>query len=92
MSGRITVTTGVMKNVLYLPSQALFESDGRTFVYAKQGSSFAPVDVKLIRRSDRQVVIDKIAEGQIVAMANPVQRDSGGAKGQTGALQALPGR
>ena len=91
MSGRITVTTGVMKNVLYLPSQALFESDGRTFVYAKQGGSFAPVDVKLIRRSDRQVVIDKIAEGQVVAMANPVQRDTG-AKGQTGALQALPGR
>lgn len=91
MSGRITVITGVMKNVLYVPSQALFESDGRAFVYARQGGSFAPADVKLVRRSDRQVVIDKISEGQVVAMANPAQQDSG-AKSQAGALQALPGR
>jgi len=89
MSARIVVTTQVVENALWVPSQALFESDGRTFVYLQSGVSFSPADVKLVRRSESQVVISGLAEGQVVAMASPEEtsrkKGSGG-----GALNAIP--
>jgi HlyD family secretion protein len=71
MSVRLLITTGEMKNALWLPSQALFESDGRRFVYVQSGDSFTPADVKLVRRSESQVVIEGLPEGKVVALANP---------------------
>jgi multidrug efflux pump subunit AcrA (membrane-fusion protein) len=93
MSTRIVVTTQVLNDALWLPSQALFESDGRKFVYVRAGKSFTPADVELVRRSESQVVITGLREGQIVAMASPEQsskKKGGGAPGG-GALKALKG-
>jgi len=93
MSSRIVVTTQVLKDALWLPSQALFESDGRKFVYLRAGNSFTPADVQLVRRSESQVVITGLRAGQIVAMASPEQsskkKDAGAPGG--GALKALKG-
>lgn len=73
MSATITVTTDELKGVLSLPSQALFESDGRTFVYVRSGSTFAPQNVKLVRRNETRAVVDGLAEGETVALANPIE-------------------
>jgi HlyD family secretion protein len=73
MSATIVVTTEEMHNALWLPAQALFESDGRTFVYLRSGKSFTPKDVSLVRRSESQVVIQGLAQGQEVALANPAE-------------------
>lgn len=89
MSARFAITTEVKKNVLWLPSQALFEADGRKFVYARNSAGFSPQDVKLVRRSESKVVIEGLAEGQLVALANPDQMRKQAA-GKTGALQAIP--
>lgn len=89
MSVRMMITTQVMNNVLWLPSQALFESDGRNFVYVRQGRAFTPRDVKLVRRSESRVVIEGIGENELVALANPDQiRDKSGA-GKSSAIQAI---
>ena len=73
MSARLTITTDHLRNVLWLPAQALFESDGRTFVYAHSGPAFTQKDVKLVRRSETRVVISGLGEGELVALANPVE-------------------
>ncbi|HEY4360954.1 MAG TPA: efflux RND transporter periplasmic adaptor subunit [Bryobacteraceae bacterium] len=73
MSANIVVTTDEMHNVLWLPAQALFESDGRTFVYVKSGKSFTAKDVALQRRNETRVVVTGIEEGQEVALANPTE-------------------
>jgi HlyD family secretion protein len=73
MSTKIEITTDEMRQVLWLPAQALFESDGRTFVYLRSGTSFTPKDVKLIRRNETRVVISGLQQGQIVALANPME-------------------
>jgi hypothetical protein len=73
MSATIVVTTEEMHNVLWLPAQALFESDGRTFVYARSGAGFAPKDVSLVRRNESKIVIQGLAQGQEVALANPAE-------------------
>jgi HlyD family secretion protein len=71
MSSNIVITTGTLPNSLWVPSQALFESDSRTFVYLQTPSGFTPRDVKLVRRSESQVVLTGLQEGQMVALANP---------------------
>ncbi len=88
MSARVLITTEVLHNVLWAPSQALFESDGRKYVYVRSNSGFSPMDVKLVRRSESQAVLDGVSENQIVALANPDEV----AKKQNvrgGALQAI---
>ncbi len=88
MSVRVQLTTDVKKNVLWLPSQAVFEADGRKFVYAKTAQGYLPQDVKLVRRSESQAVIEGLPEGTLVALANPDQLKKQPA-GKTGALQAI---
>jgi len=86
---RLRITTEVMRSVLWLPSQALFESDGRKFVYRKTGETFAPVDVKLVRRSESQVVVEGLREGQMIALASPDQMKKQ-QRGRSSALEAIP--
>jgi HlyD family secretion protein len=88
MSTRIVITTGVIPNALWVPSQALFESDGRAFVYAQSPAGFMPHDVKLVQRSESQVVLTGVNEGQVVAMANPDQM-AGKGPAAGGAMKAL---
>jgi hypothetical protein len=88
MSARIVITTDVLRDVLWAPSQAVFESDGRKYVYARSDAGFSPRDVKLVRRSESQAVLSGVSEGQVVALANPdeiMKRQTA----RTGALQAL---
>jgi multidrug efflux pump subunit AcrA (membrane-fusion protein) len=89
MSAEIVITTDQMKQVLWLPAQALFESDGRTFVYLRSGSSFAAHDVKLVRRNETRVVVSGLNAGQVVALANPMEITRK-KSGSSGAMQSLP--
>jgi len=88
MNANLVVEAETLHNVLSVPGQAVFDSDGRTFVWAKSGAGFAPADVKLVRRTESQAVITGISEGRVVALANPQQQAEKKAGG--GALQALP--
>jgi multidrug efflux pump subunit AcrA (membrane-fusion protein) len=88
MSAQIVVTTDELHGVLSLPAQALFESDGRTFVYVKQGGTFVPKNVKLTRRSEMRIVVEGLTEGQEVALSNPTVMEKKKAAGGS-ALQSL---
>lgn len=90
MSVLALITTEVLRNVLWLPSQALFESDGRKFVYVKFGPAFTPQDVKLVQRSESQVVVEGLTEGQVVALASPDLMKKQQSSRTGGALQAIP--
>jgi HlyD family secretion protein len=89
MTSNMVITIETLDNVLWIPSQALFESDGRTFVYARGPSGFVPHDVTLVKRSESQAVVTGIKEGEIVAMSNPDQQLRTGAAQSGGAMKAL---
>jgi len=89
MTSNIVITIEALDNVLWIPSQALFESDGRSFVYLQSPNGFMPHDVTLVRRSESQAVITGIREGELVAMSNPDQANKPAA-GPQSAMQALP--
>jgi HlyD family secretion protein len=67
-----------------VPTQAVFESDGRTFAYVSEAGSFVARDVKIVRRGESQVVIEGLAEGTAVALASPGQEDAAKAKAAPG--------
>ena len=73
MTVRLVITTDVLRGILWIPAQALFEGGSRTYVYTPSGASFTPQDVKLVRRSESQVVVEGLREGQVVALSNPEQ-------------------
>lgn len=88
MTARIVIATHTAKNALWIPAQALYESDGRKFVYLQGPGGFVTKDVTMIRRGESQVIVDGLQEGAVVAMANPTQNETGpGKKG--GATKAI---
>jgi biotin carboxyl carrier protein len=88
MSVRVQILTETMKNALWVPTQAVFESDGRRFAYVSEAGSFVARDVKIVRRGESQVVIEGLAEGTAVALASPDQQDA--AKGKAAAGKSGP--
>ncbi len=88
MSGTVSITTDLLKKVLWVPAQAVFESDGRTFVYVRSGASFVPADIKLLRRSESRVALAGLSEGQVIALTSPEQVKKQKA-GPSGAMKAI---
>jgi hypothetical protein len=89
MSARVEITTETMKNVLWIPAQALFESDGKMYVYARTGGTFRRQDVTLVRRNETRVVLTGLRQGQKVALANPAELAPRKAKTGGSPLEAL---
>jgi len=89
MTSNILITVESLDDVLWLPSQALFEIDGRSFVYMRTAQGFTSQDVKLVRRSESQAVISGIPEGALVALSNPDQSRSGNRGQPAGVMKAL---
>lgn len=90
MSARVEIVTAQLDDILWLPSQALFDRDAQKFVYRLQDGAFAPVDVELVRSGESAAVITGLNEDDIVALADPTQQ----AEAETtsiGAAGALPG-
>jgi hypothetical protein len=90
MTARVEINTETMRNALWLPAQALFESDGKMFVYLRTGKTFARHDVTLIRRNETRVVISGLKVGQEVALANPTDATPKKQKSGAGPLEVLP--
>lgn len=89
LTSNIVITTDTLENVTWIPSQALFENGGKTFVYQRTGEGYTPRDVTLVNRSESQAVIDGLQEGDAVAMSNPEQQNKPAAGQPDSAMKAL---
>lgn len=90
MSAKIEIVTAELTDVLWLPSQALFDRDGQKFVYLSRAGSFAPVDVELVRAGESKVVVRGLEENAVVALADPTKKAQTGSTGS--ASEAITGR
>jgi hypothetical protein len=90
MSSNLVITAEKLDNVLWVPSQALFERDGRSFVYFKTSTGFTPRDVTLVKRGESQAVLTGLNEGDVVALSNPAEQNKPGASQQQSAMKAIP--
>ncbi|HXS95826.1 MAG TPA: efflux RND transporter periplasmic adaptor subunit [Candidatus Limnocylindrales bacterium] len=87
-TSNMLITVETLDNVLWVPSQALFDTDGRKFVYVKTPKGFMPRDVTLVRSSESQAVITGLKDGDEVAMSNPDQQNKPATQ-NGGAMKAL---
>jgi multidrug efflux pump subunit AcrA (membrane-fusion protein) len=58
-------------NALVLPRQCVFEKDGKSVVFVKDGTAFATKEVKITHRTESHVAITGIDEHAEVALVDP---------------------
>jgi multidrug efflux pump subunit AcrA (membrane-fusion protein) len=82
-------------NAISIPTQAVFEKDGKLVAYVKNGSTFEAREFKPLKRSESTMVVaGGLQPGEIVALADPTaKKDTKGSKpANNGAMGALPGK
>jgi hypothetical protein len=84
----VIIRVETLSNVLWLPAQAVFEREGRWFVYRQAADGYITHPVSIVRRTESQAVVSGIDEGVTVALAQPGQRSKTGRS--DGPLGALP--
>jgi HlyD family secretion protein len=60
-----------VKDVLYLPRQAVFEKEAKPVAYVKRGGRFEAHEIKVKYRNESRVAIEGLEEGVEVALVNP---------------------
>jgi hypothetical protein len=83
----VVIRVETLQKVLWVPSQAVFEREGRFFVYQEAPEGFVAHPVTIVRRTESQAVVTGIEEGVTIALAEPGQRKQNGAS--SNALGAL---
>jgi HlyD family secretion protein len=76
LTGRVTITGAPQVGVLHVPRGAVFERDGGTVVFVRGGSvnGFTPTPVKLLGKTETSAVVQGVAEGTVIALADPSRR------------------
>lgn len=80
VTASVTIRGNQLKDVLFLPRQCLFEKDGKQVVYVRGGGGFEPREVKINNRTESQIVVDGLKEGDETALVNPAEQGKGGSK------------
>lgn len=85
LSSQIIVQGEKLKNVLYLPRQAIYVRDGKPIVYVKSGRGFEARTVNIKHTTESQAVLEGLPDGTEVALVNPEQASAkGGAAAPAG--------
>jgi hypothetical protein len=74
MSMDLVIHVETLTDVIWVPSQAVFEREGRWFVYRQDPDGFITHEVSLVRRTESQAVITGIEDGTVIALARPGQQ------------------
>ncbi len=69
-----------LSNAVSLPSEAVFDRDGKKIVYCRRNGGFEAQDVKVRALSEGRAVLEGIQPGTVVALVNPEARASEKAK------------
>jgi HlyD family secretion protein len=85
VTAQVIVVGEQVRDALYLPRQALYEKNGKTVAYVKNGSRFEPREVKIKYRTESRIAIEGLNEGVEVALVNPEQSTSNSSKPGSGA-------
>ena len=84
-----------MQNAVHIPTQAVFERDGKPFVYLRAGQKWEERPITIARRTESTVIIGAgIKPNDLVAMADPNARPGDKkkkAEPKGGAMGAMPG-
>lgn len=84
-SVRVTLDGKDMPDAIHVPRQAVFDKNGKNYVFVKTGERFEQHDVKVEQRTESRVVISGLTEGTEIALVDPTARSA-----TSGAANAPP--
>jgi len=84
-SVRVTLDGKDMPDAIHVPRQAVFDKNGKNYVFVKTGERFEQHDIKVEQRTESRVVISGLTEGTEIALVDPTARS-----GTSGAATAPP--
>jgi HlyD family secretion protein len=68
---RVVIDGREVKNALHVPRQAVFEKNGKNFVFLQLGDRFDRREVKVVNRTEGRAVIEGLNEGDEIALIDP---------------------
>jgi membrane fusion protein (multidrug efflux system) len=86
-SARVVIEGKDIPDALHVPRQAVFEKNGKTHVFARNGEQFDRREVKIEQVTESRVVLSGVPEGTEVALVDPTAAP---APGQSAASPQLP--
>jgi multidrug resistance efflux pump len=92
----IEIIVEKIPNAIHVPTQAVFDKDGKMVVYVKHGNKWDERGIKPFKRSESTMVIaEGVKPGEVIAMADPTARkgnkkDNSKGGGGAGAMGGMP--
>ena len=87
-TAEVTIAGQEIKDALFLPRQVLFDKEGKPVLYVKNGGKFDEREVKVTHRTESQITVEGLKEGDEVALVNP---EKAATAAKTGAAQPSMG-
>jgi multidrug efflux pump subunit AcrA (membrane-fusion protein) len=79
-AARLTIRGDELSHAVSIPSEAVFDREGKKVVYCKRNRGFEQQEVKLRALSEGRAVLEGIQPGTVVALVNPEAHGSEKAK------------
>jgi multidrug efflux pump subunit AcrA (membrane-fusion protein) len=68
---RVTIDGREVKNAVHVPRQAVFDKNGRNFVYLQTGDRFEQRDIKVENATESRAIVSGLNEGDVIALVDP---------------------
>ena len=68
---RVVIDGREIKDALHVPRQAVFDKNGKNYVFLQIGDRFDRRDVKVVNRTESRAVISGLNEGDVIALVDP---------------------
>ena len=68
---RVVIDGQELASALHVPRQAVFEKNGKNYVFLQIGDRFDRRDVKVVNRTESRAVITGLNEGDVIALVDP---------------------
>jgi multidrug efflux pump subunit AcrA (membrane-fusion protein) len=88
---RVTIDGREVRNAVHVPRQAVFDKNGRNFVYLQTGDRFEQRDIKVENATESRAIVSGLNEGDVIALVDPdlaLRR----AKASTGPSSGVPSK
>src|SRR5215471_1886908 len=90
-AARLSIRGDELSKAVSIPSEAVFEREGKKIVYCKRGRGFESQEVKVRALSEGRAVLEGIQPGTVVALVNPEARASDKSKTDSNPAPSLGG-
>ena len=70
-SARLEIAGRELNDVLHVPRQAVFDKNGKSFVFLKVGDGFQQREIKVTNRTESRTVMTGLKDGDVIALVDP---------------------